>query len=84
MRFHCTKKLFDKLHLPDEQIQTNSDSELIKRWINWHANVVTIQRRQNLIFVNDATRFAVFVPCITIKHLKNLRWYFRMFLSTAS
>ncbi|MCT8124708.1 hypothetical protein H1D31_01480 [Alishewanella sp. BS5-314] len=79
MRFHCTKKLFDKLDLPDEQMQTNSESELIKRWINWHANVVTIQRRQNLIFVNDATRFAVFLPCITTKQLKNLPLVFQDF-----
>jgi hypothetical protein len=31
----------------------------------WHAHLLTLQRRQCVLMVHDATRFPVFIPCLT-------------------
>lgn len=31
----------------------------------WHANLVLLQRRQCVLMLHDATRFPVFMPCLT-------------------
>ena len=77
MILHCTKKLFAKL--PNNiHTTTNSvvDIGLQSEWLNWHANVITVQRRQCIIAVHDATRYAVFIPCLTKPDFANLKWHF--------
>ena len=77
MILHCTKKLFAKL---PNKINTTTNSVanigLQTEWLNWHANVITVQRRQCVIAVHDATRYAVFIPCLTKPDFANLQWHF--------
>lgn len=84
MQIHCTKKLFEKLPVSlTEQSPSAQPIGVYANWLNWHANVVVMQRRQNLIFVNDATRFAVFIPVVVQKELANLPHLFTdVFINT--
>lgn len=84
MQIHCTKKLFEKLPVSlTEQSLSSHPIGVYANWLNWHANVVVMQRRQNLIFVNDATRFAVFIPVVVQKDLANLPHLFTdVFINT--
>ncbi len=72
MIIHCTKKLASKLpENPNEQNQQVAIG-LLSEWQHWHANVITVQRKQCVIAVHDATRYAVFVPNMTKKHLVDI------------
>lgn len=84
MQIHCTKKLFEKVPVSlTEQSSSAQPIGIYADWLNWHANVVVMQRRQNLIFVNDATRFAVFIPVVLQKDLANLSHLFTdVFINT--
>jgi len=84
MHIHCTKKLFEKLPASlTEQMPAVQPIGTYSDWLNWHANVVVMQRRQNLIFVNDATRVAVFIPVVVQKDLANLPHLFTdVFINT--
>jgi hypothetical protein len=84
MQIHCTKKLFEKLPASlTEQSPSAQPIGVYANWLNWHANVVVMQRRQNLIFVNDATRFAVFIPVVVQKDFANLPHLFTdVFINT--
>ena len=77
MILHCTKKLYAKL---PEKVkvaeQTATAIGIQAQWLNWHANLITIQRRQCVIAVHDATRFTLFIPCLTKKDFANLDWHF--------
>jgi len=72
MIIHCTKKLASKL--PENTNEQNQQVAigLLNEWQHWHANVITVQRKQCVIAVNDATRYAVFVPNMTKKHLVDI------------
>ena len=84
MILHCTKKLYNKL--PESvKIAEPSTSAIGTQahWLNWHANIVTIQRRQCIIAVHDTTRFTLFIPCLTKKDFANLDWHFNdVFINT--
>ncbi|KGJ88391.1 DUF6933 domain-containing protein [Colwellia psychrerythraea] len=69
MIIHCTKKLASKL--PENTNKQNQQIAigLLNEWQHWHANIITVQRKQCVIAVHDATRYAVFVPNMTKKHL---------------
>lgn len=47
-----------------------------QQFYNWHANLITIQRQQCVILVNDATRYAVFLPSMTKPELKHFEHHF--------
>ncbi|HCG87855.1 MULTISPECIES: hypothetical protein [unclassified Alteromonas] len=84
MILHCTKKLYAKL---PEKVkvaeQTASAIGIQAQWLNWHANLITIQRRQCVIAVHDATRFTLFIPCLTKKDFANLDWHLNdVFINT--
>ena len=77
MILHCTKKLFAKM--PEEDKATTNIVANIgvkSQWLNWHANLIAIQRRQCVIAVHDATRYAVFIPCLTKPDFAKLQWHF--------
>lgn len=84
MILHCTKKLFDKL--PEKVKATEQPATAIgiqAQWLNWHANLITIQRRQCVIAVHDTTRFTLLIPCLTKKDFANLDWHFNdVFINT--
>ncbi|WP_037339314.1 DUF6933 domain-containing protein [Saccharospirillum impatiens] len=83
IRLHCTKKLIAKLpldkvgHLVASKptpIAANDEPE--SPLSGWHANLITLQRRQCVLFVHDATRFPVFVPCLTKPDFSELEHHF--------
>jgi hypothetical protein len=77
-------KLYAKL--PEKVKATAQSATAIgiqAQWLNWHANLITIQRRQCVIAVHDATRFTLFIPCLTKKDFANLDWHFNdVFINT--
>ncbi|MFC3201671.1 DUF6933 domain-containing protein [Alteromonas oceani] len=75
MNIHCTKKLMAKLPF-EESPAVEYLSEPAQRLFNWHANLITIQRKQCVILVNDATRYAVFLPSMTKPELKHIEQHF--------
>ncbi len=79
MIIHCTKKMMGKL---PESLQQNSANTvaaigLFEQWQNWHVNIINIQRKQCVIMVHDATRYAVFLPAMTKKELPYLGYHFQ-------
>ncbi|WP_051326726.1 DUF6933 domain-containing protein [Aliagarivorans taiwanensis] len=44
---------------------------------NWHANLLTIQRRNCVLLVHDATRFPLFIPALTKPDFAKLEWHFQ-------
>lgn len=77
MILHCTKKVFAKLPTQAKQSQQIlSAIGMQAQWLNWHANIITIQRRQCLIAVHDVTRFSLFIPCLVKKDWADLNWHF--------
>jgi hypothetical protein len=65
IQVHATKKLLAKM-----PAQTKPGAEDIlaapqSKLGSWHANLLTIQRRNCLLFVHDQTRFPVFIPALT-------------------
>jgi hypothetical protein len=65
IQIHATKKLLARM-----PAQTKPGPEDIlaapqSKQGSWHANLLTIQRRNCLLFVHDQTRFPVFMPALT-------------------
>ena len=68
IQLHCTQKLFAKLPLDTggrlrskhmQALAANDDPE--SPLSGWHANLITLQRRNCVLFVHDVTRFPVLV-----------------------
>jgi hypothetical protein len=65
IQIHATKKLLAKM---PAQIKPGPEDILAapqSKLGSWHANLLTIQRRNCLLFVHDQTRFPVFIPALT-------------------
>lgn len=84
IRLHCTKKLLAKLPLnssghlkgklsPPQAANDEAESPLS----GWHANLLTIQRRNCVLFVHDRTRFPVLATCLTKPDFAELNWWFQ-------
>ncbi|MBT1451334.1 hypothetical protein KJ365_10645 [Glaciecola sp. XM2] len=43
---------------------------------NWHANLLTIQRRNSIFLLHDQTRFPLFITCLVKKDFANLNHLF--------
>tara|TARA_R110001592_G_scaffold336934_1_gene622691 strand:- start:247 stop:879 length:633 start_codon:yes stop_codon:yes gene_type:complete len=87
IKIHATKKLLTKLPIneqgflppdknaPPQQGNTTDHSESLLS--GWHANLITLQRRNCILFVHDTTRFPVFIPCLTKPDFAALDWLFQ-------
>lgn len=85
IRIHATRKLFSKLPVGDDGFLPVSKKvpHLVDRELgepsplgDWHANLLTIQRRNCVLFIHDQTRFPLFIPALKKQHLANLdRWF---------
>lgn len=85
IRIHATRKLFSKLPLDTDGFLPESrktpylyhhERGAASKLGDWHANLLTIQRRNCVLFVHDQTRFPLFVPALKKQHLANLdRWF---------
>lgn len=81
---HATKKLFAKLPLDDDgfvvaknplrhpHVSTLANGSLS----HWHANLITLQRRNCVLLVHDATRFPLFIKCLVKDDFANFDWHF--------
>ena len=74
IHLHATKKLFAKLPVDDEGLLPASandhalanNAQLTTNPLSgWHANLLTIQRRNCVLLIHDATRFPLFIPGLT-------------------
>lgn len=81
---HCTKKLLAKLPLHEDgrlkggrKLPVAANALEQTSLSTWHANLITLQRRQCVLFVHDATRFPVFVPALKKADFAELDWHFR-------
>ena len=76
IQIHATKKLLAKM---PAQIKPGSEDILAapqSKLGSWHANLLTIQRRNCLLFVHDQTRFPVFIPALTKPDLAMIDRFF--------
>ncbi|MBB1488634.1 DUF6933 domain-containing protein [Oceanospirillum sediminis] len=86
IHIHCTKKLFDKLPLDDDgrlpvknSAVLQSDSQVVagqNPLSDWQGNLITLQRRNCILLVHEATRFPLLLPCLTKPDYRNLQWLF--------
>lgn len=80
MRIHVTKKMAEKLTKAGHTISQGPepDTSILGEW---HANIMTIQRRQCVLFVHDQTRFSLTLTGVTQKELKGLTHWFKDMLA---
>jgi len=71
MTISCTKKLFE-LSSWEEVQDTETNDELFK----WHANVFRMAKRNNLIIMNNRTRYCFILFGIKKEHLKKFNSLF--------
>lgn len=64
MQIQATKKLLDKL--PFEKVDSTEGNPLY----DWHANLLTIDRRQTVVLMNDLTRYTIVLYGIKAKDFK--------------
>ncbi|SMF65746.1 hypothetical protein SAMN02745866_04225 [Alteromonadaceae bacterium Bs31] len=88
---HCTKKLWSKLPLDahgrlpsqDDTMSSPERGKIAPQLGDWHANLVTLQRRNCILLVHNATRFPVFISCLTKPGFASLQWQFEdVFMNT--
>lgn len=81
---HATKKLHAKLPLDAEgrlsskhaASTASSPSIAINPLSGWHANLLTLQRRNCVLLVHDATRFPLFIKGLLKADFANFNWHF--------
>lgn len=81
---HATKKLLTKLpigkngSLPNQsEFHDPEKPNLANNPLSgWHGNLLTLQRRNCILLVHDATRFAVVMTCLKKEDFANLDWWF--------
>ncbi|RXI96461.1 plasmid pRiA4b ORF-3 family protein [Anaerobacillus alkaliphilus] len=66
MIIHCTKKLLDELKIKPS-IETEENP-----LFSWHANILIINRKKTVVFVNDLNRFVVVLYGLKAKELQKL------------
>lgn len=84
IHLHCTKKLLAKLPLHasgslkhKRPLPHAANDEPESPLSGWHANLLTIQRRNCVLFVHDSTRFPVLATCLTKPDFAELNWWFQ-------
>ncbi|GKW13009.1 MULTISPECIES: hypothetical protein [Pectobacterium] len=85
IQLHATHKLFKSLPLNDsgqfaatpcsQWLFTQPKIEL-NPLSNWHGNLITLQRRNCLLLVHDATRFPLVLPALIKKNFVELNDHF--------
>lgn len=82
IKIHSTKKLFAKLPLDERGMLIkpieNADSRKAgdSPLGGWHANLLTLQGHNCILFVHDATRFPVFLKELCKADFAELAWHF--------
>lgn len=82
IKIHVTKKLLAKLLLDKSNVLGSERKLPANRPTDhaglgdWHANLITLQRHNCILFVHDATRFPVFIKELRKPDFANLSWHF--------
>ena len=91
IHIHVTQKLYKKFSLDELgrlKSGTSNSSEPeksidINPLRDWHANSLTIQRRNCVLLVHNQTRFTVFIPCLRKKEFDSFQREFEFaFMNT--
>lgn len=84
IQVHVTKKLLAKLVIAESSDSSVAGDSTGNNPLNgWHGNLITIQRRNCIVMVHDATRFPLFIPCLTQPDFANLdSWFEDSFMNT--
>lgn len=79
MILHCSKKLATKL--PDVSSVPLEETSPLG---SWHGHLFTLDRRQCVMLVHDATRYALFLPGLRKEDFAALgeRWFRPLYLAT--
>lgn len=67
MHIQCTKKLLNKLKKTPEPLVMEENP-----LFSWHANIITIDRRQIVVLTNDASRYTIVLPGLKAKDFANI------------
>ena len=83
MILHCTQKLAARIpstiDLPDPEPERAGQSGPLS---SWHGHLLTLDRRQCVLFCHDATRYVLFMPGLRAPQLAELgRWHRDLFLA---
>ena len=83
MILHCTKKLATRIpsttDLPDPGAERDGQSGPLS---SWHGHLLTLDRRQCVLFCHDVTRYVLFLPGLRAQQLAELgRWHRDLFLA---
>ncbi|WP_019530793.1 DUF6933 domain-containing protein [Dasania marina] len=80
---HSTKKLYAKLPLDEQGLLVNKTAPQHGSLCvdpnplsGWHANLITLQRRNCVLLVHDATRFPLFIKGLLKDDFANFNWLF--------
>lgn len=84
IHLHATKKLYAKLPLDDHGclatkkavIQANTPATANNPLSGWHGNLITLQRRNCVLLVHDASRFPLFIKGLVKADFANFNWHF--------
>ncbi len=81
IKIHSTKKLLAKLPLNEGGMlpegKENPDvASSLSPLGEWHANLLTLQGQNCILFVHDATRFPVFIKELSKADFARLGWHF--------
>lgn len=84
MILHCTQKLASRIpstgDLPSPETEPDGQAGPLS---SWHAHLLTLDRRQCVLFCHDATRYVLFLPGLCAPQLAELgRWHRDLFLAT--
>jgi hypothetical protein len=75
----CTAKLRKEMGLKPKDLETRETDDV--RLGQWHANLIYIDRRKTLLFVNDRTLFNFIIPDVVRAQIRELDKMFRLMLS---
>ena len=83
MILHCTQKLAARIpfaiNLPDAGAERNAPAHPLS---SWHGHLLTLDRRQCVLFCHDAARYVLFLPGLRAPQLAELgRWHRELFLA---
>lgn len=83
MILHCTRKLASRIpsttDLPDPGAEHSSQSGPLH---SWHGHLLTLDRRQCVLFCHDVTRYVLFMPGLRAPQFADLgRWHRDLFLA---
>lgn len=83
MILHCTQKLATRL--PSTFFLPGPDDGFVSQahsLSSWHAHLLTLDRRQCVLFCHDVTRYVLFLPGLRAPQLAELgRWHRDLFLA---